>query len=462
MSLPFPEYWPTPSPTVAFRERRRRWAERFSGNAVLAAGLSRPRNFHASRFPFRAESHFLYFVGRHLEGALLVLREGQPTLYLEPPHPDEALWSGPTPSLEQLERELELPVRPHAELELDESYATLPPPDAESAFWLSEWCGRELEPASGALLEGADAALADAIIELRLVHDEWAVAQLRQAAQVTGWAHEAGLRGTRAGRREATVRGLMEGVIVGCGMSTSYNSIVTVHGEVLHAERHDGVMRAGELLLCDVGAETPEGWAGDVTRTWPVAAQFSESQRVMYELVLETQRAAIAAVAPGVRYRDVHRVAAATLVRGLTRLGVLRGDPEELYERGAAALFFPHGVGHLLGLDVHDMEGLGDRAGYAPGRQRSVAPGDRYLRCDRDLQPGMVVTIEPGFYQRDGLLAGAGALRDVIVEAELARFADVRGVRIEDDVLVVPTGSEVLTEHLPKDVAELEARRRAG
>src|SRR5690606_9306199 len=231
-------------------------------------------------------------------------------------------------------------------------------------------------------------------------------------------------------------------------------------GEVLHAIRQDRVLGAGDLLLADVGAETPEGWAGDVTRTWPVSGRFSPTQRAIYEVVLAAQAAAIERVRPGVRFADVHRAAGRALVEGLVALGILSGDPAELAELGAAALFFPHGVGHLLGRDVHDMEDLGDRAGYAPGRVRSPRPGERGRRRDRDLAPGMVVTIEPGFYRIRRILERpeeVGELERHLNRSELSKFEDVRGIRIEDDVLVTETGAEVLTLEIPKEPGAIEA-----
>ena len=154
------------------------------------------------------------------------------------------------------------------------------------------------------------------------------------------------------------------------GMGCAYPSIVTPHGEILHSERYDLQLADGDLLLADVGAETPGGWAGDVTRTWPASGRYSTTQREIYEVVLAAQKQAIAAVTPGSRYRNVHVLACQALAAGLVDLGILRGNPIELAADGVVALLFPHGVGHLLGLDVHDMEDLGDRAGYAPGRER--------------------------------------------------------------------------------------------
>jgi Xaa-Pro aminopeptidase len=440
---------------------------KLDGPALLVAGHSRPRNFQHNRFPFRAESHFLYLVGRSIEGAALRLGSGGATLFAPPSDPEAELWTGPMPTLDQLSTELGLEVRPIEELEQvgAKDAAALPPQDLESAAWLAMLLDREedLEPGAGPELEGADAALAEAMIAVRLSHDGAAVEQLREAARVTELAHRAGMRATRVGAREAVVRAAMEAEITAAGCSTAYGSIVTVHGEVLHNDRHDGVLGERDLLLADVGAETPEGFAGDVTRAWPVTGRFSATQKAIYEVVLASQLAAIAAVGPGVSYLDVHRRAGLVLVEGLIAIGILRGDAQDLYARGAAALFFPHGVGHLLGVDVHDMEDLGDRAGYAPGRQRATTRGDRYLRLDRDLAPGMCVTIEPGFYQIRRILedpSEVGELESALDRAVLERFDDVRGIRIEDDVLVTESGHEVLSAAVPKSIADVEAAVR--
>jgi Xaa-Pro aminopeptidase len=456
--------WLKSSDPSAFAARRDRLARRLRAPAVFFAGRARPRNFAANRYPFRAESHFLYFVGKPLEGAALVVTAERSTLYAEPPDPEEALWSGPMPKLAELERELGLEVRPLDELEVPEGAATLPVHDAPTADFQSDLVGRDVPAASGRELSEPDAGLAELVIEQRLVHDAAAIEQMRQAGSVTSAAHRAGMRATRPGVREALVLSRMETEIVERGCTHAYGPIVTTHGEVLHDERHDRELPQSGLLLADVGAETPEGWASDVTRTWPTNGRFSPSQRALYEVVLEAQRVAIDAVKPGARYLDVHRAAGKALLAGLIALGIYRGELEELYARGAAALFFPHGVGHLIGLDVHDMEDLGDRAGYAKGRSRVQSFGDRYLRLDRDLVAGMAVTIEPGFYRIPMLLEHpeeVGDLEGALDRAVLARYADVRGIRIEDDVLVTDAGADVLTASVPKTADDVEAAMRA-
>jgi Xaa-Pro aminopeptidase len=452
--------WPTPNGPEVFRERRRMLGVLCSGTVALAAGWARPRNFPHNCYPFRAESHFLYFIGRSIEGALLVLRDGAATLYVPPSDPADAIWHGPKPSVAELEASLGLDVRPLAELELPSSTRTIPPQDPRAAAWLGALLGRELAAGTADRLTGLDAELADVIIRLRLVQDSGALDQLRQSARATAAAHRAGMLMTQPGLREAEVAAAMRAAIGAAGMELSYSPIVTVHGEVLHAHGHEGQLGDNDLLLCDVGAESIEGWSTDVTRTWPVCGKFSPTQRDAYEAVLSAQRAALNAVAPGVRYKQVHLASMMALTDALVELKILRGSVEALLAAGATALFYPHGVGHLLGLDVHDMEDLGDRAGYAPGRQRTQEPGLRYLRLDRDLVPGMVVTIEPGFYQIPGLLSAldqGGPLAKMVDRTRLAQFSDVRGIRIEDDVLVTEGGCEVLTREIAKNVGEIEA-----
>jgi Xaa-Pro aminopeptidase len=447
-----------------FAERRAKLARLLGDRpALIASGVARPRNYAANTYPFRAQSHFLYLFGLPLRGAYGLHEGGRWSLYAPAPDRDAALWHGPEPTLDEIGDRLGVPVHPLGELPAalaGKTAATLPASDLETCETQAQLVGRPVRPGA---LTPADEPLADALIELRLRHDPAAIAELRAAAEATAAAHAAGMAVTRPGYRESVVRAAMESALIARGMTVAYGSIVTVHGEVLHNESHHHLCRDGDLLLADVGAETAGGWAGDVTRTWPVSGIYSATQRAMYEVVLRAQQATIAAVRPGVRYRDLHRLAGRTLAEGLVALQILRGDPAELEADGVVYQLFPHGIGHLLGLDVHDMEDLGDRAGYLRGRTRPGEFGVRYLRLDRDLTPGMAITIEPGIYlvpailQDPALAAKAG---DRIDRATLARFADVRGIRIEDDVLVTEGGAEILTAAIPKHPAAVEAAMR--
>lgn len=443
----------------AARHRRQRLATRLDGMpALIAAGAPCSRNFPSNVYPFRASSHFLYLVGHALPQAHLLLEAERARIFAPAPEVDDALWHGAMPSFAELSDALgaelvALEELPAALEKLDP--ASLLAPDLTTQARQRALLGRDVDPETSTL----DATLADALIALRSIHDDAAIDELRAAAGATVAAHLAGMRATAPGTSEAAICAAMEAELAKRGMRTSYESIVTVHGEVLHNVSHAGVAEAGDIMLADVGAETATGWAGDVTRCWPVSGKFEGGQRDAYQVVLNAQAAALAAVKPGARYRDVHMAAARATTEGLVALGVLTGDVDELVEDGVHALLFPHGVGHLLGLDVHDMEDLGDRAGYAPGRSRSEQFGLSYLRLDRDLEPGMAVTIEPGLYVVLAILADDN-LRDVEagrLNRDALTALNVRGIRIEDDVLVTPAGHEVLTHGAPKEVTEVEA-----
>ena len=445
--------------------RRARLADRLGSRpALLASGSPRPRGTHRGLHPFRAASHFLYLFGLHLPKAMGRWTGEHWQLFLPEPAPDASLWTGPEPGFDELAEIIGVKVMPMTKLQeaIDPATtATLPSPDVETCVEQSTLLGREIRPGKLATI---DEPLADALIELRLVHDPAGIAGLHEAASATIAAHLAGLRATRPGVRECVVRAAIEAELIARNMTTSYNSIVSVHGEVLHNEAHHFTLTDGDLLLVDAGAETAGGWAGDVTRTWPVSGRYSSTQRELYEVVLRAQVAAVDAIRPGLRYLDLQGIAALAMAKGLVDLGILQGDPAEMVADGVVAIFFPHGVGHLIGLDVHDLDDLGDRATYAPGRTRSTNPGLKALRLDRDLVPGMAVTVEPGFYQVAAILDDperTRSARDRLRRDRLAAFRDVRGIRIEDTILVTKAGHENLTDGLLKAPAAIEATARA-
>ncbi|MBH8565114.1 aminopeptidase P family protein [Nostoc sp. CENA67] len=439
--------------------RRQRLANLIDFPAILWSGGSSPRNFPANLFPFRPSSHFLYFAGLQLPNVAIRLEAGKLELFMDDPKPSSALWHGEMPNRDEIAQTIGADAtKPMSELEFSvEDAATIAVQDAATWTQQSQLLNRWVLPQNPP--QGIDLELAKAIVSLRLTHDEGALTELRKAAAVTVAAHKAGMAATPQAKLEAEVRAAMEGVIIAHNMTTSYNSIVTVHGEVLHNEQYHHRLQPGDLLLADVGAETETGWAGDVTRTWPVSGKFSPTQKEIYNLVLAAHDACIAKIRPGVEYGDIHLLAATVIAQGLVDLGIFQGNAEDLVEMDAHALFFPHGIGHLLGLDVHDMEDVGDLAGYEEGRQRSDRFGLSYLRLNRPLRPGMLVTIEPGFYQVPAILNDVNlrAKYENIVNWErLSQFSDVRGIRIEDDVLVTTTGSEVLTAALPNDADTVE------
>lgn len=436
------------------RNRRQRLAALTANPVLLWSGRSCSRNFPQNAFPFRASSHFLYFAGLPLENAVIRLSAGQLELFIDESTAESTLWHGDMPKRDDLAQwigaDAAFPLTDLKPQVTGDGAATIPVQDRTTCLEQSQILNRSLNPANA--LQDMDLELAKAIATLRLTHDQMALMELRQAAQVTIKAHLAGMAATPSAKTEAKVRAAMERVLIAHDMTSAYASIVTVQGEVLHNNQYHHAIQAGDLLLADVGAETPMGWATDVTRTWPVSGQLSPTQRDVYQIVLAAHDTCIAKVYPGAEYRDIHLLAATVIAEGLVDLGILKGRAEDLVAMDAHALFFPHGVGHLLGLDVHDMEDLGDLAGYQPGRQRSDRFGLGFLRLDRPLQPGMVVTIEPGFYQVPAILQDPERrlqYQGVVDRDRLTQFSDVRGIRIEDDVLVTVNGSEVLTAALP-------------
>ncbi|MBP0019887.1 MAG: aminopeptidase P family protein [Cyanobacteria bacterium SBLK] len=440
------------------RQRRHNLKQKIDFPAILWSGGARSRNF-PNTYPFRASSHFLYFAGLPLENAAIRLDDGKLELYWDEPPEESTLWHGEQSDRDEIAAQIgadaayplpELSDRPR-------DAATIAVQDATTYQQQINTLNRSLSSPHES--EGRDLTLIKAIICLRLTHDRHALSELQKAANVSVEAHQAGMRKAKIAKTEAEVRGAMESAIIANNMTCSYNSIVTVRGEVLHNERYDNPVEAGDLILADVGAETPLGWAADITRTFPATGKFSPTQRDIYDVVLAAQKRCIDRVKPGVEYRDIHLLAALTIAEGLVDLGILRGTPSELVDRDAHALFFPHGIGHLLGLDVHDMEDLGDLAGYEAGRQRSDRFGLGYLRLDRTLRSQMLVTIEPGFYQVPALLQRAqkqDKYKKIVNWERLAKFADTRGIRIEDDVLVTESGCEILTEKLPKVAEHIE------
>lgn len=444
---------------TALHQRRQKLANLINFPAILWSGRAISRNYPALTFPFRASSHFLYFGGLPLENAAIRLESGKLELFLDDALPSSALWHGEMPNRAEIAEfigaDAAFPMTELASRAM--GAATIALSDNLTQQQQSHILNRRIHAANSPA--GIDLELTQAIVKLRLSHDPAALTELRQAAAVTVEAHQAGMAATPKAQLEAGVRAAIEQVFIAHNMTCSYPSIVTVQGEVLHNEQYHHPLQPGDLLLVDAGAETALGWAADVTRTWPVSGQFSATQREIYHLVLAAHDACIAKIKAGVEYRDIHLLAAVTIAEGLVDLGILRGQPQDLVEMDAHALFFVHGIGHLIGLDVHDMEDFWDLAGYQAGRSRSQRFGLCYLRLDRTLQPGMLVSIEPGFYQVPAILndpENRKKYRDVVNWEQLEKFADVRGIRIEDDVLVTETGTEVLTAQLPSQADEIE------
>lgn len=449
------------APPEVYRQRRAKLAAGLTRPLVIFAGHAPARNYPANTHPFRAGSTYLYFGGPPLEHAAWLIEprsdgDAGCALLRGVQTPDDAVWMGPQPDDDELaaaagvaRQRLATPDE-LARLLAGREAAWIAPPALQTRDTVRQLGLPEATPVE--LL---------AVIQQRLIKDEHELAALRRAARVSMEAHRAALAAARPGRRESDVAAALHAVLVAHDCQPSFTPIITVRGEVLHSQAYVNTLAPGALLLIDAGAEEPGGYASDITRTVPVGGNWSRIQRALYDTVARACREAVAACVPGRRYRDVHDLAARVICEGLVEAGLLRGEPAELLERRAHTLFFTHGVGHLIGLDVHDMEDFGDLAGYAPGRTRRPGFGDKFLRMDRDLAPGMCVTIEPGLYLTPAVWACDELVRplaDVVQRSKVDKLlADhFGGIRVEQTICVRDAaGPEVLTGDLPTDTGEI-------
>ena len=438
-----------------------------SGLILLLGNEESSMSFRDNHYPFRQDSSFLYFFGLDKAGlaAVIDVDNDREILYGDELTIDAIIWMGPQPSLaDQAAGAGISTVKGAAQLAKDLKSARtaaqvvhfLPPYRPENSAKLNDW----LEIPLALLKERASVSLIRAIVAQRSVKSAEEVREIEAAVDVTAAMHLAAIENAREGMTEAQLAGILHGIAVGSGGNLSFPTILTVHGQVLHNHYSATIMQAGQMALCDSGAETAMHYAGDMTRTFPVSKQFTSLQKEMYEIVLAAQLAAIGALRPGVLFRDVHTLAAEKLVEGLINAGVMKGDPAEAVAAGAHTMVFQCGLGHMMGLDVHDMEDLGEEyVGYTEDMKKSKEFGWKSLRLGRALEPGFVVTIEPGLYFIPELMDLRKAEKkytDFIDYDKLNTFRNFGGIRIEDDLLITADGSRILGKPLGKTAKEME------
>lgn len=436
------------------------------GDVVLLLGNRMlPRNYTANVYPFRQSSHLLYFCGLARADLALVLKDGEEILFAPPEDIDDIVWHGPHQTIEEAAAEVGLEqVRDRSELG---TFLSGVHGAGRKIHYLPLYhhrllveMGEILGLAPKEVAAGTSEALCERVAELRAHKSEAEVAEIENALGVTARMHVEAMRVTRPGIREAEVAAAIQRIALSEDRQQAYNPIVTVHGEVLHNNSYHNVLEEHQLLLNDSGAESPLCYASDITRTWPVRGRFDDRQRRIYEIVLDSQLQAIAACRPGQPYREVHLLASRVIAGGLAELGLMKGDPEQAVEAGAHALFFPHGLGHMIGLDVHDMEDIGEKiVGYA-GQDRSETFGLSFLRMARPLEAGFVFTVEPGIYFIPALIdrwREEKKHEEFIAYDRLDEWRTFGGIRIEDDVLCTQDGHRVLGPGIPKTVEEVEA-----
>ncbi len=433
-----------------FVQRRRDLRAQVKGGAILMMSATFvPRNYPAEIYPFHQDSTFRYYTGLNqlADAALLIDENGRETLFLTTPDPDDVIWTGPVDSAEVIAAKAGIAnVGDMDDLErsLPQNVHFIAPYDGHLTMRIASLLGLSRR----ALKRHESVALRRAIIDQRNHKGADEIAEMEEAIGVTKRMLAEAEKRNIAGLRESDVLAALMGPAIALERAQAFEPIVTVHGETLHNTSYAHQLEIGRMLVIDCGAESPNGYCADLTRSFAVGNQWNTRQRAIWDAVACAQKAGIAETArPGASQYDVHIKACRALAGALAEIGLMRGDLDEAVKQGAHALFLPHGIGHMLGLDAHDMENLGDDVGYELGTQRSTQFGLDALRLARKLEPGFVVTVEPGCYFIPELIDRWKATRRLeafINYDEVEKFRDFGGIRIEDDVLITQTGSRVL------------------
>ena len=451
-----------------FNNRRNRIRTVAGDGVILWMGHSlQPRNYANNAYPFRQNSHFLYYTGL-VEPDLAMISFPEPyadILFSRSADIDDIIWSGPGQSLNDMasgagiSRVMDITKLKGAIDEIrgqNRHVHYLPPYQYSSALRIARLLRIRIESVG----RKASTALMERVADQRSVKSAEEIAEIEDALAITDKMHRAAMAETRPGLCESDIAGMMQGIALSAGRCQAYDPIVTIHGEVLHNRSRGVFLEPGRLLLNDSGAESPMFYASDITRTYPVSGKFTPRQAEIYQVVLDTQTATIAMIKPKASFMDVHLGACRVLSEGLKNAGLMKGNPTDAVEAGAHALFMPHGIGHLLGLDVHDMEDIGNVLGHKRNAARRGPFGLNYLSLNRPLRSGFVMTVEPGVYFIPALIErwrNEKKFPEFINYDRLDSWLSFGGIRIEDDVLVTQGGARLLGPPIPKTVKEVES-----
>lgn len=440
------------------------------GIIVLMGNNECPYNYPANTYKYRQDSSFLYFTGQHRDGLALVIdcESGVETLIGNDIDIDDIIWTGPVPSMRDMADESGIAeTGPMNELARLISLAKhtgrkvhfLPPYRHDIMIQLMDLTG--IHPRDQRAAASLD--LIHAVVKLRNVKTAEEVEELERAARIGYKMHTTAMRlAVQEGVTEAYIGGILDGIAASEGKHVSFPSIVSMHGEVLHGFPSPHPLEKGRLLLVDAGGETREGYCSDHTRTTPISGTYTQRQRDIYDIVVDCHDLALTEARPGVRYMDVHLAVCRLMTERLKALSLMKGDVDAAVAAGAHALFLPHGLGHSMGMDVHDLEGLGQiNVGYDEETRPSDQFGLASLRFGRRLEVGNVVTDEPGIYFIPDLIdlwRSEGTNRDFLNFDEIEKFKDFGGIRIEDDLLITPDGCRFLgEERIPYHAKDVEA-----
>ncbi len=456
-------------PGKVYTKRREQLRQLAGDGLILIAGNEESAmNYKANTYHFRQDSSFLYYFGINKPGfyGICDSESGIDTLFGNDFDMDDIIWMGEQPLVKELASNVgvgasaslkELSSVLQSAISSGRKIHILPPYRGDQQLALSDLCAVSIE----AVKKFVSEELIRAVINMRSVKDSFEIGEIEKAVEIAGLMHTTAMKMAFPGNYERELAGAIEGIALSHGGPVSFPVILSMNGQTLHNHYHGNELEEGRMVVCDAGTESELCYASDITRTFPVGGKFSARQKDIYNIVLKANVETIKASLPGKSYREVHLQAARIIASGLKDLGLMKGDVDEAVASGAHALFFPHGLGHMLGLDVHDMEGLGENlVGYSETIKRSEQFGLAYLRMGRELEPGFVITNEPGCYFIPALIQqwkSEKKLEQFINYSEVDSYLGFGGVRIEDDVLITETGSRVLGTPIPKTVEEVEA-----
>ena len=452
---------------VYIERRNRLKKELGSGIALFLGNVDAAFNYPANQYHFRQDSNFLYFFGLDHVGfaGLVDVDNNKDYLFGNDVDMDDIIWMGVQPLVKDLAAEVGIEhSSPYDDLAgfIKKALASgrkihyLPTYRGETTIELAALLGKS----NTEVRANPSVALIKAVVKQREIKDENEIAEIEKAMFTAYMMHTTSMKMAMPGMVEQDIAGTIEGISLALGGPVSFPIILSMDGQTLHNHSHHNVLETGRMMVTDAGSESALHYASDITRTVPVGGKFNQRQAEVYQIVLDANMNAIKAIKPGIPYRDVHFLAARTIIEGLKGIGLMKGDTDAALQAGAHTLFMPHGLGHMMGLDVHDMEGLGeDYVGYDETVSRSAEFGTAYLRLAKQLKPGFVLTDEPGIYFIPALIdqfKAEGKFMDFVNYDKLESYKDFGGIRIEDDILVTENGNRVLGKPIPKTIAEVE------
>lgn len=439
-----------------------------SGLVVILGNSESPANYAANTFHFRQDSNFLYYFGLQNPDFVGVMDcdGGADAIYADDFTIDDIIWMGAQPKVSELAAQVgvgssccaaELAKVIKEALDKGRKVHFLPPYRADNRRTISMLLGLKYD----AVAQYVSWDLVRAVIAQREIKSAQEIEQIEQACEIGYLMHTTAMKMCRAGIYERQIAGAVEGVALTHGAGVSFHSIVTENGQTLHNHYHGNKLTDGRLLLVDAGAETTMNYCSDFTRTMPINGKFTQKQREIYEIVLAANVRSKEIARAGLEYRSVHLEALQIIAGGLKSLGLIKGEAQDAVRAGAVAMFMPHGLGHQMGLDVHDMEDLGEKlVGYDAKTERSTEFGLGALRMGKTLRAGHVITTEPGLYFVPDLIAKWKAEKicaDHIDFAKVEQYLDFGGIRLEDDILITESGNRQLgKQRVPSTVAEIE------